>query len=290
MSGSRRGGGVAAVCVVALVLAACGTQVDDEPSITVGPTVPTEATQSEPTGDPSEGEAIAPTATPPAVTDAPTTQDATGQETSGAPADTTTSEATGNAAETTGPTGGTDAATGGQTSGNPTETTPTATDTDPGEADGADLPGSLPAFVPPGDLLTQDPTGAVQLFADDVRVGLQDGYDRVVLDLSGTGQVGWWAAYTDAPALPGSGIPVDLAGPAILLVTAQGMAYPEPDNPVYDDGSLLVSAGGLQVVTEVLRDVPFEGGVSVYVGVREEAPFRVFRLSNPERLVIDIQH
>lgn len=139
--------------------------------------------------------------------------------------------------------------------------------------------------------MRQDPGGeAAQLMIDDLRLGLQEGYDRVVLDLSGTGEVGWIVQYAESPAMDGSGFPVDLAGDHVLQVVAQGMAYPEPGDTAYDPGSLLVDGGELLQVTEVLRGAPFEGQVQVFIGTREQAPFRVFRLAGPERLVIDLQH
>lgn len=139
--------------------------------------------------------------------------------------------------------------------------------------------------------MRQDPGGeATQLTIDDLRLGLQEECDRVVLDLSGTGEVGWIVQYVEAPAIDGSGFPGDLAGNHILQVVVQGMGYPEPGDTAYDLGSLLVDGGELLQVTEVLRGAPFEGQVQVFIGTQEQALFRVFRLAGPERLVMDLQH
>lgn len=241
-----------------LALAACGTQTEEDPSLTIGPTGPTEddSERSDGVGEP--------TATPPEATTAPS-------------ATPTTPTSPGETGTTTDPS---------QTATSATAPPTTSTET-AGEAGPEDSPDTLPGFA--DAVAEQEATGEVQLLVDDVRLGLQDGYDRVVLDLSGTGQVGWRAEYAEAPALDGSGIPVDLAGDHILRVTARGMAYPEPGDTAYDDGLLLVDGGELTTVTEVLRGVPFEGQVDVYVGTVERAPFRVFRLGDPERLVIDVQ-
>lgn len=268
-----------AVFATVLALAACGTQVEEDRSISIGPTAPTEDTDSPEDADASDADVTAPIATPPAATDALSSAGAGEGPEAGAGSD-TSDGAVATGPVSTGTAGGTGVA-------GPAATTTEGT---AGETGGGEAPSALPEFAAPGELLVREPTGAVHLMLDDVRVGLQDGYDRVVLDLSGTGEVGWSVQYVETPALDGSGIPVDLVGPAVLVVSARGMAYPEPGDPAYDDGVLLVDGGDLQVVTEVLRDVPFEGQLQVFVGAGAEAPFRVFRLDSPERLVIDIQH
>ena len=53
-------------------------------------------------------------------------------------------------------------------------------------------------------------------------------------------------------------------------------------------GAMLISKDEIANVTEVLRGLPFEGHVQTYLGTTGEVPFRVFRLSDPERLVIDL--
>ncbi|MDO5740825.1 MAG: AMIN domain-containing protein [Ornithinimicrobium sp.] len=168
--------------------------------------------------------------------------------------------------------------------------TETGTETSADPAGTQDAPSDLPGFVAAAATAQQDPATDTQLIIDDVRLGLQDGYDRVVLDMSGTGQAGWIVKYVEAPGLDGSGDPVDLVGDFTLQISAQGMAYPEPGNTAYDPGFLMVDGGELQQVTQVLRAAPFEGQVQVFIGTQTQAPFRVFWLSEPERLVIDIQH
>lgn len=272
MSTRHSGVQAAAVLATVLALAACGSTVDEEPSVSVGPTAPTES-DGDPTG-PAE----------PAETGSPT---ATGAD----PTSTSGESATTGGATTTGgvTTGG--VTTGGVTTGGVTTGDVTTQDEPAGDAGATDEPSGLPEFEAADAVVRQDPGGeAAQLMIDDLRLGLQESYDRVVLDLSGTGEVGWIVQYAEAPAMDGSGFPVDLAGDHVLQVVAQGMAYPEPGDTAYDPGSLLVDGGELLQVTEVLRGAPFEGQVQVFIGTREQAPFRVFRLAGPERLVIDLQH
>lgn len=171
------------------------------------------------------------------------------------------------------------------TSGEPTGPAPD----DDGDATSA-LPPVPEGFLGVDEMAEQEPQGAGDLRVTGVRTGAhpEEGFDRVVFDLDGAGQVGWWVEYQDEPALSGSGFPVSLAGGATLVVTIRGTGIPEPGDDIYDPGQLLVSGAGLQSVTEVLRTTPFEGQLLAYVGVAQEQPFRVTRLTDPDRLVIDV--
>jgi len=146
----------------------------------------------------------------------------------------------------------------------------------------------LEDFLAVDEVSTGDQTGDPDLLVTGVRLGAHETYDRVVLDLEGTGTPGWRVRYEDNPALDGSGAPVDLAGSHTLVVTVTGTRYPEEGEDAYDPGQLLVRVDGLAVVTEVLRVAPFEGQLDVFIGTREAVPFRVFTLEDPERLVIDV--
>jgi hypothetical protein len=43
-------------------------------------------------------------------------------------------------------------------------------------------------------------------------------------------------------------------------------------------------------VHEVVLDTAYEGQYTAFIGVSSTLPFRVFRLSNPARVVIDIRY
>lgn len=143
-----------------------------------------------------------------------------------------------------------------------------------------------------GEASTEDrrDTGdqAPPVVVTDVRVGSHEGFDRVVFEIGGEGQAGWTIAYDDEPTSDGSGEPVEVAGGAALRASLTNIAMP-PDAPEGVDrweGDVAGPAGG--VVTEVVEDVLFEGMHTFFVGVDEERPYRVARLSDPQRVVIDI--
>jgi hypothetical protein len=170
--------------------------------------------------------------------------------------------------------------------------TPSASPSDsPSESPSASAESPSPAPAPDGppfpestDPQTAEPSGEWDLQLVDVRAGEHDGFDRVVLELSGTATPGWGVAWSDEAVAEGSGDVVPLEGDHVLTISASGTALPEP-------GSFEVPArlGPAGAVAEVQVNGWFEGYTQVFAGVEgEERPFRVFTLADPPRLVVDI--
>ncbi|AZZ82445.1 MULTISPECIES: AMIN-like domain-containing (lipo)protein [Gordonia] len=162
------------------------------------------------------------------------------------------------------------------TSTPPSETGSTASDvpTD-GESAG-------PKTAPAGE--------GARLTVTDIRTGSHDGFDRVVYELGGSGRPGWRVAYVDEALQDGSGFPVDVAGGAILEVQITGSAYPFDSGvePYAGPDPIRAQPGGS--VVEVRGALVFEGVTQSFIGVSERgAPFTVDVLTNPTRLVIDVQ-
>lgn len=136
---------------------------------------------------------------------------------------------------------------------------------------------------------TAEPTGG-PLSVTAIRVARQDGYDRVVFELDGRepGSPGWQVEYVEDPRRDGSGEPVDVAGEATLVVRVSGVGYPD------DTGVEETRTAQVPRDTEVVREVEvgsvFEGVFEAFVGTSGEAPFRVFRLADPARVVVDVRH
>ena len=170
--------------------------------------------------------------------------------------------------------------------------TPSASPSDsPSESHSASADSPSPGPAPDGppfpestDPQTAEPTGEWDLQLVDVRVGDHDGFDRVVLELSGTATPGWGVAWSDEAVADGSGDVVPLEADHVLTISASGTAMPEP-------GSFEVPArlGPAGAVAEVQVNGWFEGYTQVFAGVEgDERPFRVFTLTDPPRLVVDI--
>lgn len=133
-----------------------------------------------------------------------------------------------------------------------------------------------------------DGEGPEGVTVTDVQIASHDEFDRVTFEITGDGLAGWLVEYDDDPATQGEGAPVELAGDATLRVGVTNVVLP-PDapegvEPFFDD--LAGPQGG--VITEIFNDSVFEGQHVFFVGVTEELPFRVQRLENPQRIVVDI--
>jgi hypothetical protein len=129
-----------------------------------------------------------------------------------------------------------------------------------------------------------DPEG---LTVTDVRIGAHEGFDRVVLDVGGQGTPGWDVRYVDAATAEGKGDPIDLAGPTYLRVTLIGVSYPY-ESGLEERTRGAVSAPGAAAVTGAWYDGTFEGQALAYLGTTAEQPFRVYALSDPTRVVIEV--
>ena len=129
-----------------------------------------------------------------------------------------------------------------------------------------------------------DPSG---LTLTAVRAAQHEGYDRVVFEFTGSGTPGWSVEYVDAPSSQGSGAEVAVPGSSFLQVTAQGTSYP------YESGATELPPGpvpvsGTGVVQGVVYDATFEGTSVAWIGTSDRTPFRVYALTGPSRLVVEV--
>ena len=123
-----------------------------------------------------------------------------------------------------------------------------------------------------------------------IRAGRQDGFDRVVFEFGDAGTPGWHVRYVDAVIGDPSALELDVEGAAVLEVTLTPVPYPDGDPDAYS-GAGRVQLPGAESVTEVLFHSIFEGYLQAFVGVRPgEVPFAAYELTNPARIVIDVQH
>ena len=121
-----------------------------------------------------------------------------------------------------------------------------------------------------------------------IRIGRQDGFDRVVFEVGGRGTPGWDVRYVDVAASQGSGDPVAVEGEAILQVTLSGMGLPYDTGVDEWSGPDPLSVAGTETVTELVFDATFEGTTVAFIGTRAEAPFRAYSLSDPTRVVVEV--
>jgi hypothetical protein len=135
---------------------------------------------------------------------------------------------------------------------------------------------ALPAF---GTAPVAGGPGPVTVTA--VTVGHHAGFDRVVF--TSTHAIGSWEVrYVPQVTNDPTGAPVPLAGAADILVVVRGtdwMAHPsvQPDlSPAFPALRQVRGAG------------EFEAVASYGIGQQRQAGFRVFTLTGPDRLVVDV--
>lgn len=119
----------------------------------------------------------------------------------------------------------------------------------------------------------------------DFRLGSHDGYDRVVVELTGDGTPGWMTNWTDHVAEQGRGLPLDLEGPVFLDVKILGAAYPAQGQTNAYTTHGRKESGDIRA----FYDSVFEGEVHLAIGMDQQRPYRIFALSNPTRVVIDVK-
>lgn len=121
-----------------------------------------------------------------------------------------------------------------------------------------------------------------------LRVSEHRRFDRVVIDVEGR-RPGYQVRYVDKLTYDGSGEPVPLKGRKKLLVLLTPARAHGPQGGNLYDGPRLQ-----QYAFPMLRGVAFlgdfEGVVSFGLTARARNGYRVFTLTDPSRLVIDLKH
>jgi hypothetical protein len=116
---------------------------------------------------------------------------------------------------------------------------------------------------------------------EGVQLTTQNGFDRLVINLSTDAVPAWTLRYTEASG-PGGG-PVDIEGDAFLRLSLETGAV---DPGGRSQTSVSTSPGP---IVAVLTTGVFEGTEEVLIGMRGgEVPFRAYASTDPGRIVIDV--
>lgn len=144
---------------------------------------------------------------------------------------------------------------------------------------------TLPAWGSTDDVA---PSADALLTVTDLRLGTHEGYDRVVVELDGTGSPGVHVERSDVAVEDPTGDTVDLGGAGVLTLYVTGLGYP------FDTGVTELAPGTQApagtVVTGAQFTGTFEGQTQVFLGLTDPgATARVFVLADPSRVVVDVQ-
>ncbi|SEE83204.1 AMIN-like domain-containing (lipo)protein [Ruania alba] len=150
----------------------------------------------------------------------------------------------------------------------------------------------------PDEFVSYDFAGQIQehggagLQLTGLRAATHDGFDRVVAEYTSDGPTtppGLYASYVNCAYRDGSGFQFEVTGADILKVSIQGPSiYWLEDGTTFPDPE--VDPPGT-AITDVDYQQGMGGGSGLYLGVGyERADFRVFSLTDPYRVVIDVAH
>lgn len=139
---------------------------------------------------------------------------------------------------------------------------------------------ALPAF---GTAPVRVAPPAAQTTITAVRVGRHAGFDRVVFDVRGR-LPGYQVRYVPRVTNDPTGAPVPLAGAADILVVMEWTNWLTAVSP------RTRLSPNLPALRQIRFAGEFEAQVSYGIGQATRAGFRVFTLTGPNRLVIDVRH
>jgi hypothetical protein len=156
--------------------------------------------------------------------------------------------------------------------------------------DEAESPGAPPLDDEAGTHDREVDGAAPMVSVTDVRVASHDGFDRVVFEIGGEGRAGWGVRYQEEARTQGKGEEVDLAGDAVLEVGLRNIAMPfdAPEDVDAYDGPERIDGPAGGAILEIVEDTIFEGQHVFFVALDTERAFRLARLDEPQRVVLDV--
>ncbi|HLM68704.1 MAG TPA: hypothetical protein VK358_14290 [Longimicrobium sp.] len=169
---------------------------------------------------------------------------------------------------------------------------PAGADTTRAAVTPAPAPAPAPGAPTPQEAWTAATTDRVRTMSGpvvlrDVRVGVNAGFDRVVLEFAGASVPGYRVEYVDGAHQCGSGDAVRTAGDGTLAITLRGtQAHDERGQATVSPRERRLQ---MPLIKEYEFSCDFEGVTQVVLGVATPNRYRVTELQNPTRLIVDVQ-
>ena len=123
----------------------------------------------------------------------------------------------------------------------------------------------------------------------DVRVGSHAGHDRIVIEFDDGIPPYVLQAATPPLLSDPAGMEMDVEGTAFLNLTLMGGTRVTEDGEFTYDGRTDFQPADFPVLAQLVESGDFEATSAWYLGLKQESCVRVLTLSDPARLVIDIQ-
>ena len=144
---------------------------------------------------------------------------------------------------------------------------------------------ALPAWTTSNSSFTSTMPGT--RLVTDLRFATHPGFDRVVIAFTGR-TPSWRATYHHRFFRDGSGAPVPIRG-GLQLTLMPAQAHDNAGHNIYT-GPRLVRPG-FPTLKAIAMTGDFEGVVTFAFGLSpERAPYRIFVLHSPQRIVVDFKH
>lgn len=121
----------------------------------------------------------------------------------------------------------------------------------------------------------------------DLRYAENDDYDRVVIDLRGP-MPDYRTGYARRFTKDGSGDPIPIRSRSGLWIGLTATGHTQQGDNVYTGPRLVRPRHDTLKALALAGD--WEGQVTFVFALRHRAPYRIFHLSNPSRMVIDFRH
>lgn len=138
--------------------------------------------------------------------------------------------------------------------------------------------------------ITLAATGGVLAHTADVRVGAHTDYDRITFEYVEDGTPAFEMRTTRPPYVEdASGLPMTVHGSPVMEITLNGATKLADDGSLTYTGPTEFEPGFVQLVHLVERG-DFEAVNSWYVGFNGGSCVRAAVLTDPSRIVIDLQH
>jgi hypothetical protein len=143
----------------------------------------------------------------------------------------------------------------------------------------------LAAMVVPALTATQAPAAPTVPTLVGIRAAHHPGVDRVVFRFDGGVPADVQTRYVDTLLADGSGLPVRVAGRAVLRVRFEPAKAHDASGPTVSGRRVFA----LPNVMTVVRSGDFESVTTYGIGLAKQARVSVSRLSNPGRVAVDVR-